>query len=187
MAVFADNIDSFHMKNNKLSMALEVPVGIETLIYALLNSFSPRTAMLGTVHYSFVIPAGSFQSINLVPTKEGWSPIFISKFKTYSSVHSPEIYADYTIYGESTYRTLSYDLATDFEFDIRAYHGLVIQLIELWYENHTTIDTVITVDVEGYLVEKSLFDNVILPVLRQGFQHIVDYAESITKKRVYEI
>lgn len=172
---------------DKAQLSMNVPVDFDRLIYILVNSFSPAVTEPWSLSSTFILPANSGGIVTIEPTEEKRKKsvlFFVSPIRNFSTYHDPDIEVTYNVYGSDTWVTgLDYRFTRDFSFDVRVYHGLAIQYVKALFINGSAADAYITIDLDSFLIEKSFFDRIVLPVLKAGVKHIEEYADWLSKER----
>lgn len=165
-----------------------VPITLESIINSLLLAGVQGATELSGGRLVVSLPSGTATEYTAdysqYPGWEGWSIVFTKPITTSASFHHQNISCHYEIFGENTYRSQWFYLTKDFEFDIRLLQGLIINRMKFTYQNLSPNDTIVTVDSEGFFIERSLYERVISIILRNNFKYIEEYAEYIKQKLI---
>lgn len=116
------------------------------------------------------------------PAKPGFNMIFTSPFSIKTSLHDQNLLMSYIVTKEKLIIRGPYALSADLDFDARMFQfsdGFSPEYIQLKFTNNATADAIVTVDIQGFWVEKGMFNDKILPVLRREFDRLIDYGEAV--------
>lgn len=116
------------------------------------------------------------------PSKPGFNLIFTSPFSIKTSLHDEKLTATYIVTKEKVVSRGPYPLSADLDFDVRMFQfsdGFSPEYIQLKFTNEATTNAVVTVDAQGFWVEKGMFNDKILPILRREFDRLIDYGDAV--------
>ena len=185
MAIYAEDLESVRRNTGELPIILSVPINPETLIHSILASGEQGKIIPDVLRLVVTVPALTEKTV-IYPSRPGYNVLFIAPFIVRPSVKSSSITAEFVIKGESIWRRGPYPMSDDLELDMRMFqnlqYGFASEYIQVTYKNNLSQDIEITITTQDFLVEKSTYDEIILPILRQGYQHLKDYAEFVKRR-----
>lgn len=118
----------------------------------------------------------------LCPTKQGYNMLFTEPVQVSSSFHDPGLHMVYIVNRERRVERGPYPLSKDLDFDIRMFQhvdGFSPEYIQFKFVNNTTTATIITLDIKGFFIEKSLFTESILPLLQSSSDDFIQYGKIV--------
>jgi|SRR5579875_418721 len=159
----------------QIQTSLPLPVAPATLVQAVVASQQYGVAQFLFLRYATAVPAlGTAEVLYQVPP--GYVLLIVGPFRLASDLHDPSLTATLTVDGiDVLYDT--YPITADDSQELPQY-GVIRRSLLAVYANGTTSPAVVTSTAGAVLLQASIYDGVILPLLKLGYGQLELYAEN---------
>lgn len=158
-----------------LSPSLPLPLSPATLVQAVVASQSFGVAQFLFLRYATTVASLASGQV-LYPVPPGYVLLIIGKFTLKSDLHDPNLTATVVVDGTDVLYD-AYPISADDAQDLPQF-GVIRRSLEATYLNGTSSPAVVTATAGTVLLQASVYDGVILPLLKLGNRTLELFAEN---------